>query len=276
MKRLCVLLLAFFAGPVLAEFTVHGPRVQGGLMWGQVAPGDSVRLGGKAVSIAADGSFVFGVGRDAAARQLIEFCDAIGKCVEQELLIEQREYRVQRVNGVPQKTVTPPTEVLQRIREEGAMVRRARSQSLDRRDYKKTLNWPLLGPITGVFGSQRVYNGTPGRPHYGVDVAGPVGAIVRAPLPGVVTLVHRDMFYSGGTLIVDHGQGVSSTFIHLSKVLVTVGQELEQGQVMAEVGATGRATGPHLDWRMNWFSERLDPALLLGPMPDIEKSNTAP
>lgn len=147
------------------------------------------------------------------------------------------------------------------------MVGKARRRSEDRQDFLNTYRWPLIGPITGVFGSQRVYNGTPGRPHYGVDVARPVGATVIAPNSGVVTLVHNDMFYSGGTLIIDHGQGISSTFIHLSKILVAPGQEVETGQPIAEVGATGRATGPHLDWRMNWHGQRLDPALLVGPMP---------
>ena len=195
-------------------------------------------------------------------------------CDSQNLTVEQREYALQRVNGVPQKTVTPPPEVLARIRKESAMVGKARRRSESRQDFLNTYQWPLIGPVTGVFGSQRVYNGTLGRPHYGVDVARPVGATVVAPNSGVVTLVHSDMFYSGGTLIVDHGQGISSTFIHLSKILVDEGQEVERGQAIAEVGATGRATGPHLDWRMNWHGQRLDPALLVGPMPKPQLSTS--
>jgi murein DD-endopeptidase MepM/ murein hydrolase activator NlpD len=124
-----------------------------------------------------------------------------------------------------------------------------------------------VGRISGVYGSQRFYNGEPNSPHYGVDVAAPTGAEVVSPAAGVVTLVHPDMFFSGGTLIIDHGHGLSSTFIHLSKILVNEGDDIQQGQAIAQVGATGRATGPHLDWRMNWFDQRVDPALLVGAMP---------
>ena len=138
---------------------------------------------------------------------------------------------------------------------------------LERLDFAGEFQWPLIGPITGVFGSQRVYNGVPKRPHYGVDVAAPVGTPVSTPAPGTVTLAHADMFYSGGTLIIDHGYGVSSTLMHLSKVLVAVGDEVVPGDIVAEVGAAGRATGPHLDWRMNWLNVRIDPQLLVSPMP---------
>jgi len=134
-------------------------------------------------------------------------------------------------------------------------------------DFLSQFQWPLIGPITGVYGSQRVYNGVPGRPHYGIDIAAPMGAPVSTPAPGIVTLVHQDMFYSGGTLIIDHGYGVSSTMIHLSKVIAKVGDQVVPGDIVAEVGAGGRATGPHLDWRMNWMQQRIDPQLLVPPMP---------
>jgi murein DD-endopeptidase MepM/ murein hydrolase activator NlpD len=133
-------------------------------------------------------------------------------------------------------------------------------------DFAGAFHWPLEGPITGVYGSQRVYNDVPGRPHYGVDVAAATGTPITTPAPGLVTLAHPDMFYSGGTVIIDHGYGISSTMMHLSKVLVDVGQEVVPGDIIAEVGASGRATGPHLDWRMNWFKVRIDPQLLVQPM----------
>jgi murein DD-endopeptidase MepM/ murein hydrolase activator NlpD len=189
-------------------------------------------------------------------------------CTNPPLKIAQREYPEQRVNGVPQRTVDPPKPArLKRIQRESAAIKAARKTDTMRRDFSSAFVWPITGPITGVFGSRRVYNGVPGRPHYGVDVARPTGSAVAAPADGTVLLVQKDNFYSGGTLIVDHGFGISSTFIHLSKVLVAVGDNISQGQAIAEVGATGRATGPHLDWRMNWFDVKLDPRLLVPKMP---------
>ena len=172
--------------------------------------------------------------------------------------------------------MTPPQEELDRIARERVLVRDAKAARLERPDLlsavKAGMRWPLLGPITGVYGSQRVYNGTPRSPHYGVDVAAPTGQPVRAPSPGVVTLAEPDLFYSGGTVILDHGYGLSSSFLHLSNVSVSVGQEVAVGDVIGAVGATGRATGPHLDWRMSWFDQRVDPQLLVPSMPPSDKS----
>jgi len=178
-----------------------------------------------------------------------------------------RDYNIQRVEGVPKKTVNPGPEYYQRIRAEAAAARKARAVRFDLPYYLQNFQWPVTGPISGVYGSQRYYNGTPRRPHYGVDIARPTGTPVLAPAAGVVTLAHDDMFFSGGTLILDHGQGLSSSFLHLSKLIVEVGQTIEQGQIIAEVGASGRVTGPHLDWRMNWLDQRVDPQLLVPPMP---------
>jgi len=150
------------------------------------------------------------------------------------------------------------------------LIKQARKGDSKLQDFLAGFVKPLEGPITGVYGSRRVYNGTPGRPHYGLDIAAPTGTEVYAPAPGIVRLAHDDMFYSGGTLIVDHGQGVSSTFIHLSEVIVTPGQRVEAGDLIARVGATGRATGPHLDWRINWFEVRIDPDLVLKNFPVIK------
>jgi murein DD-endopeptidase MepM/ murein hydrolase activator NlpD len=189
----------------------------------------------------------------------------------QTLQIARREYDIQRVEGVPQKTVTPSPEHLERILREQALVTAAKARQLERPDLLQGalagFQWPALGPISGVYGSQRYYNGTAGNPHYGVDMAVPTGTPVRAPAAGVVTLAEPDLFFSGGTVILDHGFRVSSAFLHMSKVLVDVGQEVQVGEVIGEVGATGRATGAHLDWRMNWRNERIDPQLLAPPMP---------
>ena len=270
MKKWCVASLTLLALVPMSygDLDLQGSLKQGGLIWATLEPGSSAALDGKALPIADNGLVVAGFGRDAKSTAMLKVCSPAGECVERNLAIAQRSYDVQRVNGVPQKTVTPPVSVLERIRHEAALVGKARSQFSARQDFVKEFKWPLLGPITGVFGSQRVYNGSPGRPHYGLDIAAPTGTLVSAPIDGVVTLAYPDMFYSGGTLIIDHGMGVSSTFIHLSRILVEEGQLVMQGDPIAEVGATGRATGPHLDWRINWADQRLDPALVMGPMPE--------
>ena len=179
---------------------------------------------------------------------------------------------MQRIEGVPQQTVTPSDEHLERIRVEREKVRAAKSRRLPSTDglvaVQQGFVWPVTGRISGVYGSQRIYNGTPGTPHYGVDVARPEGTPVLAPAAGEVTLAEPDLFYSGGTVILDHGYGFSSSFLHLSEVSVSVGDYLTPGDLIGAIGATGRATGPHLDWRMSWFNQRIDPQLLVPPMPE--------
>ena len=249
-----------------------GALEQGGFIWGKVAPGSAVSLGGQTLDVLADGTTFAGFGRDApAAVDLVVTGPA--PCSET-LQIARRKYDIQRVEGVPQKTVTPPPEELARIQREATLVANARAPSIKRPELITRVLagfvWPAQGPISGVYGSQRFYNGEPRNPHYGVDVAAPRGTPVHAPAPGVVTLAEPDLYFSGGTVILDHGYRLSSTFLHMSAVSVQVGDELEAGDLIGAVGATGRATGPHLDWRMNWREERIDPQLLVPPMPKPE------
>lgn len=249
-----------------------GNAVQGGLLWGQTVPGKRVTLDKTPVPLMPDGTFVLGLGRDAPKTQTLIIGDLAG--CEQHVDIAKREYNVQRVEGVPQQTVTPPTAQLERIRRERELVKAAKAQRIERPDLLKTIRkgmaWPAVGPISGVYGSQRIYNGSPGSPHYGVDVAVPKGHPVVAPAPGIVTLAEPDLFYSGGTVILDHGYGLSSSFLHMSAVEVAVGDEVSAGDLIGKVGATGRATGPHIDWRMSWIEERIDPQLLVPPMPGAD------
>jgi hypothetical protein len=246
-----------------------GALEQGGFIWGKVAPGSAVRLGGQALDVLADGTTFAGFGRDAPGSVKLVVTGP-APCSET-LQVARRTYDIQRVEGVPQKTVTPPPEELARIQREATLVANARAPSLQRPDLIDAalagFVWPALGPISGVYGSQRFYNGEPRNPHFGVDVAVPRGTPVYAPAPGVVTLAEPDLYFSGGTVILDHGYRLSSTFLHMSKVSVKVGDELQAGDLIGAVGATGRATGPHLDWRMNWREERIDPQLLAPPMP---------
>jgi murein DD-endopeptidase MepM/ murein hydrolase activator NlpD len=251
----------------------EGQLRQGGLVWGNVAPGSAVTLNGKSLDVLDDGTTFAGFGRDAAATAELEVTGP-DSC-QQTLRVASREYRIQRVEGVPQRTVTPPQEQLDRIARERALVAAAKGQRLQRSDLLQNalagFEWPTQGPISGVYGSQRVYNGTPKSPHYGVDVAVPTGTPVYAPTAGVITLAEPDLFYSGGTIILDHGFGLSSSFLHLSEVLVEVGQEVRTGELIGEVGASGRATGPHLDWRMSWRDQRIDPQLLASALCPIKR-----
>ena len=266
------LLLGFLSVPGVARancIEFKGSLVQGGLVWGTVAPGSRVTLDGEALDVLGDGTVFAGFGRDAPATT--ELAVSGGETCRETLQVARRDYDIQRVEGVPQQTVTPSAEEMERIRREQALIDAARARRLHRPDLLQGalagFRWPAVGPISGVYGSQRFYNGSPGRPHYGVDVAMPTGTLVLAPAPGVVTLAEPDLFYSGGTVFLDHGFRFSSAFLHMSKVLVAVGQEVRAGDVIGEIGATGRATGAHLDWRMNWRDRRIDPQLLAPPMP---------
>lgn len=247
------------AGPV----SLNGEAVQGGLMFGTAPPGSTVRLDGSRLMISADGRFVLGFDRDESGVRVLEIDLPDGSTQSFELPVTGRAYDIERVDGLPPRTVTPDPEAAQRIRDEAAMVASARSRRDDRTDYAGGFSWPAEGRISGVYGSQRILNGEPRRPHYGLDIAAPEGTPVLAPADGLVTLAHDDLYFSGGTLILDHGQGLSSSFLHLSRLHVEAGESVVQGQLIAEIGATGRASGPHLDWRMNWLDRRVDPQPLL-------------
>ena len=274
-RRLCISVLkvsACWAGVACAEpcTTLAGNAIQGGMLRGHTLPSATVTFADITVPVLPDGAFLLGLGRDMPrSNELTITTDET--CVQQ-VAVAAREYRLQEITGVPQQTVTPSEDHLERIRAERAKVRTAKAQRLALDDGFRAVRdgfaWPVTGRVSGVYGSQRIYNGTPGTPHYGVDVARPTGTPVTAPAAGRVTLAEPDLFYSGGTVILDHGYGLSSSFLHLSEVLVSVGDQLAPGDLIGAIGATGRATGPHLDWRMSWFNQRIDPQLLVPPMPD--------
>lgn len=247
--------------------TLRGEAVQGGLVIGQASAAARVTVDGEEVARASDGTFLLGFGRDdvTARRLIVELPD--GRREERLLEPRTREFETQRIDGLPPSQVTPSPEALERIRAEARLVRDARTRLDDRTDFDDGFIWPVSGPVTGVYGSQRILNGQPRNPHWGIDIAAPVGTPVRAPAAGIVSLAHDDMYFSGGTLLLDHGLGLSSAFLHLDEILVEPGARVEQGDVVARVGATGRVTGAHLDWRMNLGPVRVDPALLLEEAP---------
>lgn len=249
---------------IISQLELKGEFTQGTLLRGKLPSNSQVWLNGKPVYIHPTGQFVLGFGRDADLQHLVEWQVAGDKNRKQQHInLIKRDYPTQRIEGVESKYVSPPESVLKRIRNDNQQIGKARRTKSELLGFSEGFILPAKGPISGVYGSQRVFNGVPKRPHFGLDIAGPIGTDIIAPASGVVSLAHDDMYYSGGTLIIDHGMGISSTFIHLSEITVRVGERIEQGQKIAEMGATGRVTGPHLDWRINWFSERLDPALVL-------------
>jgi len=273
---LFVCLLTAAAAPAMAgedhPLELEGELIQGALVFGRTQPGAEVRFAGRDVRVSPSGTFLLGFGRNADRTEslVIEYPD--GERLERTLEVARRDYDIQHIEGVPQETVTPPESALEEIRADIRLVSQARQRNDARTDFLADFEWPLEGPITGVYGSQRVYNGEPKRPHYGVDIAAPKGAVVRAPAPGIITVAEADMYYSGGTVLLDHGHGLSSSFLHLSELEVEVGDRLEQGDPIGAVGAGGRATGTHLDWRINLFDRRLDPTGLVGPMPESASS----
>jgi murein DD-endopeptidase MepM/ murein hydrolase activator NlpD len=267
--RVVLVLLAMFGGDAMAaEHRLDLPATapQGGLVLGRTEPDATVMLGARTLRVGADGGFLFGIARDATVARRLRVTFADGIHAEREVAVTPRSFAIERVDGVPESTVNPSPEIAARIAREQQRVEAARLRDDARQDYRFGFVWPLRGRISGVYGSQRILNGTPKNPHYGVDVAARTGTPVAAPAGGIVTFADADLYLTGGTVILDHGHGLSSVFVHLSRLDVKVGDRLEQGQVLGRVGATGRASGPHLHWGMNWFDVRIDPQLIVGPM----------
>ncbi len=268
MKFFMLGLLSLFSAPLMAQVEIMGDHyIQGGMLIGQAPPGSRIQQDDMPVRVSKAGVFLIGFGRDMPSRSILQIRYPDGVEERRVLSIKPRQYRTQRINHLPDRKVTPRSEEdIRHIQRDIQRVRAARRRDDDRQDFNTGFIWPVTGPISGVYGSQRILNGEPRQPHYGVDIARPVGTPVMAPADGVITLVEPDMFFSGGTLVIDHGHQLSSSLLHLSEILVRVGERVEQGQVIAKVGATGRVTGPHLDWRMNLRQHRIDPQLLTPPM----------
>lgn len=242
--------------------TLPDSAQQGSLVFGQAAAGSTIKLHDKPLRVTPDGRFVFGIGRDQARDARVEVTHSDGSIERIDVAVKKRDWPVERVTGVPQKTVDPPPEIAARIAREQAAVVAQRDRDDVRAEAFGGFIWPLDGRISGRFGRQRIYNGKPGSPHSGTDIAAPQGTPIKAPAAGVVVFAEPSLYLTGGTVLIDHGHGVGSNFLHLSKLDVSVGQTVSQGDVIGRVGATGRATGPHLHWGLTWFQTRLDPQLL--------------
>ena len=256
-------LIIIFSNQNLSALEFIGKFNQGSFILGKTNPGSKVKIDNKDVLVTKDGYFAFGIGRDRKNDITIQ----ITKDQKLDVIVKKifkRKYKIQRIDGLPEKKVTPPKEVYERIRRENKIIVDAREIESDLTFFTKKFINPLdKAIVTGVYGSQRILNGKPKWPHYGIDFAAKEGTKIKAMLDGKVTMVEPDLFYTGGTLIFDHGHGISTLYMHLKDIYVKKGQKVKQGEIIGTVGSTGRSTGPHLDVRLNWFGVRLDPATVL-------------
>ena len=236
---------------------------QGAMVIGKVPAGSKVMYGGHQLRVTTYGSVVFGVGRDEAGPLQVQVQAPNAPEQTLSIAVTPRDWPVKQINGVPPATVNPPKAIAERIERVQARVVAVRTRDDARTGFTQTFAWPVQGRISGRFGNQRVYNGTPKSPHSGMDIAVATGTPVKAPADGVITFADPGLYLTGGTLVLDHGHGISSNFLHLSRIDAQVGDVVKQGDVIGAVGATGRATGPHLHWGMNWFDVRIDPLLVL-------------
>ena len=230
---------------------------------GKTAPNAKITIDKKKVKVSKDGYFAFGLGKDRKLDiTIVEKINDKTNTIVKKIL--KRKYKIQRIDGLPKKQVTPPEEFYARIKSENKLIGVARDIDSDLPFFKDKFIIPVEDAIiTGVYGSQRILNGKPKWPHYGLDFAQKKGAPVKAMNNGIVTLSEKDLYYTGGTIIFDHGHGISTLYMHMDKIFVKVGDHVKKGDIVGTVGATGRATGPHLDIRLNWFGERLDPMSVL-------------
>ena len=261
MRKILLLIAILFSTKLYAlEFT--GKFVQGHFIIGQTEPGTQIFIGKKELKVSKDGYFVFGIDRDRKFDiQIIKVAKGKKEMIVRK--IYKRKYKIQRIDGLPENKVTPPEEVYKRIKKENDAIGEARAINSDLTFFKRKFIMPVEGIITGVYGSQRILNGKPRWPHYGIDIAADEGTMILSSGTGVVTMADDDLYYTGGTVIMDHGHGISTIYSHLENVLVSIGDQINQGDVIGTVGSTGRSTGPHLDFRINWFQTRLDPMSVL-------------
>ena len=241
---------------------LNGNFIQGGLVYGKSIPKTSIKFMKRFIFQDSDNKFVFGMGRDYPETAMLEikYNNDIRKI---NIKIKKQVYKIQKIKGLPKKMVTPPESVYKRIIRENKEIAKVRALNSKINYIFQDFIWPVQGIITGVFGSQRILNGKPRRPHYGIDIAASKGTNILAPTDSIVRMAEDNLYFTGGTIMLDHGHGVTSVYSHLSKLLVKKNQKIKKGDVIGHVGSTGRSTGPHLDWRINWFDQRLDPSLFI-------------
>ena len=277
MKRLmasalgfCVMSAALISATAASALQISGQPIQGGLLVAFSEPGAKVFVNGIQYPVFDDGRTLLPFERSQEPKILVREILPNGQVNTLELDVIQRDYKTERINNLPSSRVTPPTTgaLQRRVDRELEEISKAREVFTPYALFDSGFDWPVKGRITGVYGSQRVLNGIPRTPHYGIDIAAPRGTSIKAPADGVVRLIHTDNYYSGGTLILDHGYGLNSAFLHMQAFNVDVGDTVAKGTVIGTVGSTGRSTGPHLDWRITYNGVRVDPELVAGEMPN--------
>jgi len=255
-------IIILFTSTQLNAIEFKGKFLQGHYIVGVTNPSAKIIIGKKEVKVSKDGYFVFGIDRDRKFDVTItKIIDGKKEVITKKVL--KRKYNIQRIDGLEESKVTPPESVYKRIKEENNQIGEARAINSDLPFFKNQFIMPVKGIISGVYGSQRILNGKPKWPHYGIDIAAKQGTMIKSSGSGVVTMAEDDLYYTGGTIIMDHGHGISTIYSHLETVLVSVGDQINQGDIIGTVGSTGRSTGPHLDFRVNWFQTRLDPMSII-------------
>jgi len=261
-------LLCFAATAGMAQdVALNGRLEQGGLVVGQTVPGAHVTLDAKSIAVAEDGTFVIGFDRDAPATAELSISPPGGGAQKQTLTIAPRAWAIERVDGLPQKLVTPDPVTEAQIAADNTLMIAVRERTEPTPFYRSGFLRPAEGRISGVFGSQRILNGVPRSPHLGLDIAGPVGTPVRAAADGIVSLAEPGMILTGQTVVIEHGYGLDTVYIHMSEIKVSDGQRVKQGEVIGAIGQSGRANGPHLHFGVTWFNTRLDPETVLAVLP---------
>jgi murein DD-endopeptidase MepM/ murein hydrolase activator NlpD len=245
------------------DYSLRGDWRQGALLIGKTRPGTKIWFDDRPLRVSPQGDFVFGLDRDAKPDAVLRVQPIGGAIRTEHFAVAPRAWDIQRIDGLPPDKVNPPPVAEGRIEAEARLINAAHALDTPISDFTETFDWPVRGRISEVFGGQRILNGVPKQPHYGVDVAVPIGTPVHASAGGIVSLAQPDLYFTGGTVIIDHGHGVSTIVVHLSKVRVHVGQQVQRGQLIAESGMTGRATGPHVHWGLYWFGSHLDPQQLV-------------
>ena len=262
-KIIKFLLLIFFISFKSYAVEFNGKFIQGHYIIGKTDPNSIVTIDKIKVKVSKDGYFAFGLDRERKYDVVIKI-NKDGNTNKIIKKVQKRKYNIQRIDGLEEKKVTPPEEVYERIKNENKLIAKAREINSDLDFFKDKFILPLENAIiTGVYGSQRILNGKPRWPHYGIDFAGDLGTPIKAMADGIVTLAESDLYFTGATLIFDHGHGISTLYMHLDEIFVEKGDIVKQGEVIGTVGSSGRSTGPHLDVRLNWFGTRLDPATVL-------------